>query len=202
MIRYIECPLEDLDEKETEFIKQWADAGFQLLNKTGGSQSEGKRVKYLKDASHSKKIAGNQNHAKEKKYQSQRQRERMPNKARFFRLLRVVTEFHFGTNGIFRLPRRPKICLFGVVLATNHIPHNRAVMGMRQATEMGVFFFQLDDGGLNRHGAFDGRQELGCEQKQTDSSKDYPGKEKEQITHGEPLKIGREWRARRRRSPR
>lgn len=44
MIRYIECSLEDLDEKETEFIKQWADAGFQLLNKTGGSQSEGKVV--------------------------------------------------------------------------------------------------------------------------------------------------------------
>ena len=44
MIRYVECSLEDLDEKETEFIKQWADAGFQLLNKTGGSQSEGKVV--------------------------------------------------------------------------------------------------------------------------------------------------------------
>lgn len=44
MIRYIECPLEDLDEKETELIKQWADAGFQLLNKTGGSQSDGKVV--------------------------------------------------------------------------------------------------------------------------------------------------------------
>lgn len=44
MIRYIECSLEDLDEKETEFIKQWADAGFQLLNKTGGSQSDGKVV--------------------------------------------------------------------------------------------------------------------------------------------------------------
>ena len=44
MLRYIECSLEDLDEKETEFIKQWADAGFQLLNKTGGSQSEGKVV--------------------------------------------------------------------------------------------------------------------------------------------------------------
>ena len=44
MIRYIECSLEDLDKKETEFIKQWADAGFQLLNKTGGSQSDGKVV--------------------------------------------------------------------------------------------------------------------------------------------------------------
>lgn len=44
MIRYIECSPEDLDEKETEFIKQWADAGFQLLNKTGGSQSDGKVV--------------------------------------------------------------------------------------------------------------------------------------------------------------
>ena len=44
MIRYIECSLDELDEKETEFIKQWADAGFQLLNKTGGSQGEGKVV--------------------------------------------------------------------------------------------------------------------------------------------------------------
>lgn len=32
-----------LDEKEMQYIKSYADAGYQLRNKTGGSQGEGKR---------------------------------------------------------------------------------------------------------------------------------------------------------------
>lgn len=37
-----ECSLEKLDEREQYWIKYYADQGFQLRNKTTGSQSEGK----------------------------------------------------------------------------------------------------------------------------------------------------------------
>lgn len=37
-----ECTVEDLDEREQYWIKYYADQGFQLRNKTTGSQSEGK----------------------------------------------------------------------------------------------------------------------------------------------------------------
>lgn len=36
-------PIEILDEKEQEYIKRAADAGYQLRNKTSGGQGEGKR---------------------------------------------------------------------------------------------------------------------------------------------------------------
>ena len=36
-------PIEILDDKEQEYIKRAADAGYQLRNKTGGRQGEGKR---------------------------------------------------------------------------------------------------------------------------------------------------------------
>jgi DNA primase catalytic subunit len=37
-----ECALEDLDERERYWIKYYADQGYQLRNKTTGSQGEGK----------------------------------------------------------------------------------------------------------------------------------------------------------------
>ena len=37
-----ECALEDLDEREQYWIKYYADQGYQLRNKTTGSQGEGK----------------------------------------------------------------------------------------------------------------------------------------------------------------
>jgi hypothetical protein len=39
---YKTCKREELDEKETEIIKNLGNHGFQLYNKTGGSQSQGK----------------------------------------------------------------------------------------------------------------------------------------------------------------
>nr|DAG81648.1 MAG TPA: GIY-YIG nuclease superfamily protein [Caudoviricetes sp.] len=36
------CPIEDLDEKEQMLIKAYANAGWQLRNKTAGGQGEGK----------------------------------------------------------------------------------------------------------------------------------------------------------------
>ena len=42
-ISYIECPEEQLDEKEQEWIVFLASKGYQLRNKTTGSQGEGKR---------------------------------------------------------------------------------------------------------------------------------------------------------------
>ena len=42
-IKYTEVPIEQLDEKEQYFIKGYAAAGYQLRNKTSGSQGEGKR---------------------------------------------------------------------------------------------------------------------------------------------------------------
>lgn len=40
---FLNFPEEVLDEKEVHYIKQYADAGYQIRNKTGGSQGEGKR---------------------------------------------------------------------------------------------------------------------------------------------------------------
>ena len=37
------CPVDKLDEREQHYIKQYAQAGFQLRNKTGGSQGTGKK---------------------------------------------------------------------------------------------------------------------------------------------------------------
>ena len=42
-INFIECGLEELDAKEQEYIKKYADLGYQLRNKTSGSQGKGKR---------------------------------------------------------------------------------------------------------------------------------------------------------------
>ena len=36
------CPIERLDEMEKQYIKMYADSGFQLRNKTSGGQGEGK----------------------------------------------------------------------------------------------------------------------------------------------------------------
>lgn len=36
------CPLEELNAREQEFIKEYANSGFQMLNKTAGGQSNGK----------------------------------------------------------------------------------------------------------------------------------------------------------------
>lgn len=43
-IRYILCAEEQLDEFEQEYIRKYADKGFQLRNKTVGGQGEGKRA--------------------------------------------------------------------------------------------------------------------------------------------------------------
>lgn len=37
------CPLEQLDEKEQHYIKEYAKKGYQLRNKTAGGQGEGKK---------------------------------------------------------------------------------------------------------------------------------------------------------------
>ena len=42
-VGFLNFPEEVLDEKEVHYIKQYADAGYQLRNKTGGSQGKGKR---------------------------------------------------------------------------------------------------------------------------------------------------------------
>ena len=41
-IDFIHCNENELNEKESEIIKKYADAGFQLRNRTGGSQGKGK----------------------------------------------------------------------------------------------------------------------------------------------------------------
>lgn len=41
-IKYVEVPLEELDEKEQFFIKGYAREGYQLRNATSGSQGKGK----------------------------------------------------------------------------------------------------------------------------------------------------------------
>lgn len=42
-INYVYVPIDDLDRAEQHFIKVYADKGYQLRNKTSGSQGEGKR---------------------------------------------------------------------------------------------------------------------------------------------------------------
>jgi len=41
-IKFVEVPIEQLDEKEQLFIKDYAATGYQLRNATAGSQSKGK----------------------------------------------------------------------------------------------------------------------------------------------------------------
>ena len=41
-INAIDCPVSLLDEKEQQYIKLYADSGYQLRNKTSGSQGKGK----------------------------------------------------------------------------------------------------------------------------------------------------------------
>lgn len=41
-LKFKECPVEDLDRREVETIRQFADAGFQMYNVLSGSQSAGK----------------------------------------------------------------------------------------------------------------------------------------------------------------
>ena len=41
-IGFLHFPLEELDEKEQYFIRQYANSGYQLRNKTAGGQGEGK----------------------------------------------------------------------------------------------------------------------------------------------------------------
>lgn len=41
-VAFFNCPIEQLDEKEMEYISEYAKLGFQLRNKTSGSQGEGK----------------------------------------------------------------------------------------------------------------------------------------------------------------
>lgn len=42
-IGYLHFPIDELDEKEQHYIKVYAQSGYQLRNKTSGSQGEGKR---------------------------------------------------------------------------------------------------------------------------------------------------------------
>ena len=42
-VNFLNFPIEQLDEKEQEYIKKYALKGYQLRNKTSGSQGEGKR---------------------------------------------------------------------------------------------------------------------------------------------------------------
>ena len=42
-LKWLPCSVEKLDEFEKHFIKQYANEGYQLRNKTSGSQGEGKR---------------------------------------------------------------------------------------------------------------------------------------------------------------
>lgn len=43
MITFDEVPVEELDQAEQRYIKTYADLGYQLRNKTSGSQGKGKR---------------------------------------------------------------------------------------------------------------------------------------------------------------
>ena len=42
-VYFLEFPVEELDEKEQYYIKKYANAGYQMRNKTSGSQDEGKK---------------------------------------------------------------------------------------------------------------------------------------------------------------
>lgn len=42
-VNFLEYPASELDEKEQYFIKKYANAGYQLRNKTAGSQGKGKQ---------------------------------------------------------------------------------------------------------------------------------------------------------------
>lgn len=42
-VNFLNFPIEQLDTKEQQYIKQYASKGYQLRNKTSGSQGEGKR---------------------------------------------------------------------------------------------------------------------------------------------------------------
>lgn len=42
-VNFLEFPREELDEMEQKYIKLYANAGYQLKNKTSGSQGEGKK---------------------------------------------------------------------------------------------------------------------------------------------------------------
>lgn len=42
-VQWVSCPIEKLDAYEQDLIKYYANKGYQLLNKTTGSQGEGKR---------------------------------------------------------------------------------------------------------------------------------------------------------------
>lgn len=41
-VKFLRCELKDLDKLEQEFVVRYANAGYQLRNKTGGGQGEGK----------------------------------------------------------------------------------------------------------------------------------------------------------------
>ena len=41
-VNYHNCPIQELNKKEQELIKTFANSGYQMLNKTSGSQGEGK----------------------------------------------------------------------------------------------------------------------------------------------------------------
>ena len=43
-VRYWEYPVDELDAMEQDFIKRWADMGYQLFNRTGGGQGDGKKA--------------------------------------------------------------------------------------------------------------------------------------------------------------
>lgn len=43
-VHFLEFPQDKLDEMEQKYIKQYANAGYQLKNKTSGSQGEGKKT--------------------------------------------------------------------------------------------------------------------------------------------------------------
>lgn len=42
-VNFLNCPESELDAREQQYIKQYALAGYQLRNKTSGSQGEGKK---------------------------------------------------------------------------------------------------------------------------------------------------------------
>lgn len=42
-VNFLNFPIEVLDEKEQEYIKKYANAGYQMRNKTSGSQGKGKK---------------------------------------------------------------------------------------------------------------------------------------------------------------
>lgn len=79
------------------------------------------------------------------------------------------------------------MCFFGIFFAVNHIPHNRTIMSMRYAAEMGIFFFQLYDGCMDRHGAFYVSHNPGRNQKQADTEQYQTDSEKEYVIHSVTL---------------